>query len=137
MYHQQKFYKLILFRQANHLYKSEIKEVLEQILVECPNEFFSIQMFDHFKQLFVHDFGDGFWVAKVIHPQHWILKMRPLSQTLSNALEMSRKTHLTSTTELLLTAVCMSYIIDSKWAILESPGRKPDWEGMKSLLIRK
>ena len=54
MYHQQKFYTLILFRQVDHLYKSEIKEVLIQILVEHQNYFFSIQMFGHLKQLFEH-----------------------------------------------------------------------------------
>ena len=36
------------------------------------------------------------------------------------------KTPLTSTVELLSKAVCISCIIDSNWAILESPGRKPD-----------
>ena len=54
------------------------------------------------------------------------LKMRPSCQTLSNALEMSRKTPLTSTVGLLAKAVCISFIIDSNWAILESPVRKPD-----------
>ena len=63
--------------------------------------------------------------------------MRPSCQTLSNALEMSRKAPLTSTVGLLSKAVCISCIIDSNWAILESPERKPDWEGIKSLLLRK
>ena len=51
-----KFYTLILFRQADHLYKSEIKEVLIQILCGTPEWIFSFQMFDHLKQLFVHVF---------------------------------------------------------------------------------
>ena len=63
--------------------------------------------------------------------------MRPSCQTLSNALEMSRKTLLISTVGLLSKAVCISCIVDSNWAILESPGRKPDWECVKSLLLRK
>ena len=37
MYHQQKFSTLMLFREADHLYKSEIKNVLIQILVERQN----------------------------------------------------------------------------------------------------
>ena len=37
MYHQQKLYTLILFYQVHHLYKSEIKELLIQILVERQN----------------------------------------------------------------------------------------------------
>ena len=53
--------------------------------------------------------------------------MRPSCQTLSNALEMSRKALLTSAVGLLSKAVCISFIIDRKWAIHESPGRKPDW----------
>ena len=48
---------------------------------------------------------------------------------------MSRNTPLTSTVGLLLNAVCLSYIIDSSWAIRESPGRKPDSEEVKSLLL--
>ena len=40
--------------------------------------------------------------------------------------EMSRKIPFTSTVELLSKGVCVSDIIDSDWAILESPGRKPD-----------
>ena len=45
MYHQQNFYTLILFRQVDRLSKSEIKEVLIQILVERQNWFFSIFIF--------------------------------------------------------------------------------------------
>ena len=52
--------------------------------------------------------------------------MKPSCQTLSNALEMSRKTPLTSAVGLLSKAVYISCIIDSNWTIHESPGRKPD-----------
>ena len=34
-------------------------------------------------------------------------------------------------------AVCISWIIHKSWAIQESLGRKPDWEGVKSLLLGK
>ena len=51
--------------------------------------------------------------------------------------EMSRKTPLTSTVGLLSKTVCISCIFDSNWAILGSPRRKPDSEGVKSLLLRK
>ena len=52
--------------------------------------------------------------------------MRPSCQTLLNALEMSRKTPLTSVVGFFSKAVCMSCIIDSNWVIHESPGIKPD-----------
>ena len=48
---------------------------------------------------------------------------------------MSRNTPLTSTAGLLSNAVFISYIIESIWAILESPGKKPDCEEVKSLLL--
>ena len=63
--------------------------------------------------------------------------MKPSCQTLSKALEMSRKTPLTSAVGLLSKAVYISCIIDSNWTIHESPGRKPGWDGVKSLLLRK
>ena len=44
--------------------------------------------------------------------------------------------HLTSTVGSLSKAVCISCIIDSSWAILESSGRKPDGVA-KGLLLRK
>ena len=59
------------------------------------------------------------------------IKMKPSCQTLSNALEMSRKTPFTSAVGLLSKAVYISCIIDSNWTIHESPGRKPDWDGVK------
>ena len=70
-------------------------------------------------------------------PYDFNLKKRPSCQTLSNALEMSRKTPLTSTVGLLSKAVCILCIIDSNWAGDESLGRKPVREGIKSLLLRK
>ena len=55
-----------------------------------------------------------------------------MSQTLSNTCEMSRKIPLTSTVGLLPKAVCISCIIDSNWAILESSKwprlRTPTWQ---------
>ena len=70
-------------------------------------------------------------------PYDFNLMMRPSCQTLLNAFEMSRKTPLTSTVGFSSNAVCISWIIDSSWAMHESPGRNPDWEGGKSLLLRK
>ena len=60
---------------------------------------------------------------------------RPLCQTLSKALEMSKNTPLTSVRGLLSKLVCISWTIDKSWAIHESPGRKPDCQGVKSLLL--
>ena len=34
-------------------------------------------------------------------------------------------------------AVYISCNIDSSWAMQESPGRKPDWEDVKSLFCKK
>ena len=63
--------------------------------------------------------------------------MIPSCQTLSNAFDMSKKTPLTSTVGFSSKAVWISWIIDNNWAIHESPGGKPDWESVKSLLLRK
>ena len=46
--------------------------------------------------------------------------------TLSNALDMSNKTPITSLVGSLSNTVCISCNIDSNWAMQESPGRKPD-----------
>ena len=48
---------------------------------------------------------------------------------------MSRNRRLTSPVGLLSNAVCISCIIESSWAMHESPGRKPDCEELKSLLL--
>ena len=58
-------------------------------------------------------------------------------QTLSKAFEMSRNTPLTSSAGLFSKAVSYSCIIESSCAIHESPGRKRDCEGVKSLLSLK
>ena len=50
---------------------------------------------------------------------------------------MSRNTPLSSTVGLLSNAVCVSCIIESSWAIHESPGRKPDCEEVKRFLLWK
>ena len=50
---------------------------------------------------------------------------------------MSRNTLLTSTVEFLSKAICMSRKIESSWAIHKSPGRKPDCEKVKSVLLQK
>ena len=50
---------------------------------------------------------------------------------------MSRNTPLTSTVGLLSNAVCISYVIESSCAIHESPGRKPNCEEERSLLLWK
>ena len=34
-------------------------------------------------------------------------------------------------------AVCISCNIDSSWAKKENPGKKPDWESVKSLFLKK
>ena len=49
----------------------------------------------------------------------------------------SKTIPLTSTVGLSSKADCISCIMDSSWAIHESPGRKPDWECVKKLLCRK
>ena len=63
--------------------------------------------------------------------------MRSSCQALSNALGISQKTSLTSTIGLLSNAIDILCIIDSNWAIHESPGRKNDWESVKNLLLIK
>ena len=71
-------------------------------------------------------------------PYVFNLNNKPSCQILSNALEMSKKIHpLTSTVGLSSKADCISCIMDSSWAMHESPGRKPDWEGVKTFLCRK
>ena len=48
---------------------------------------------------------------------------------------MSKNTPVTSTVGLLSNAVCISCTIKSRWAIHESPSRKPDCEEVRSLLL--
>ena len=48
---------------------------------------------------------------------------------------MLLKIPLISAIELLPNVIYISRIIGSDWKIHESPGRKPDWEGVKSLLL--
>ena len=61
--------------------------------------------------------------------------MIPSCQTLSKAFDISKKTPLISTIRFSSKAVWISGIIDNNWEMQESPGRKPDWEGVKSLLL--
>ena len=63
------------------------------------------------------------------------MNKRPLFQTLSKAFELSRNTPLTSIIRLLSNAVCISSIIESNWTIHKPPGRKPDCEECKGLLL--
>ena len=50
---------------------------------------------------------------------------------------MSKKTPLTSTVCLLSKLMGTSWIMDKNWVVHESPGRKPDFEGVKSFLLTK
>ena len=54
-------------------------------------------------------------------------------QTFSTVFDISKKTPLTSTAGFSSKAVWVLWIIDNNWAMHESSGRKPDWEGVKSL----
>ena len=63
--------------------------------------------------------------------------MIPSCQTLSKAFDISKKAPLTSAAGFSSKAVWISWIIDNNWAIQESPEKKPDWEGVKSLLLWK
>ena len=65
-------------------------------------------------------------------PLHSSLKSRPSCQTLSNALDISRKTARVSLDGNSSKAVYiyMQYVIDKSWLIVESPGRNPDWLGV-------
>ena len=58
-------------------------------------------------------------------------------QTLSKTPDISKKTPLTSMVGFSSKAIWVSWIIDNNWAILESPRGKPDWQGVKILLLRK
>ena len=48
---------------------------------------------------------------------------------------MSRNILLTSTVGLLPSGACISYMIESSWAIHESLAGKPDFKALKSLLL--
>ena len=56
---------------------------------------------------------------------------------MANALEMPKKIPITLAVGLSSKADCISRIMDSNWAMPESPGNKPNWEGVKGLLCRK
>ena len=63
------------------------------------------------------------------------LKIRPSCQTLSKALDMSKKTFVTSNP--LSEDVKISWVIFNSWLIQELPGWKPDWFLELSLLEEK
>ena len=50
---------------------------------------------------------------------------------------MPKKNPLTLTVGFSSKVDCISCTMDSSWAMYESPGRKHDWEDVKSLLCRK
>ena len=58
MYHLQTFCTMNLFNQENHLCILKTGVVLVLILVDFQTLFFSSQMFDHLRQLFLLDFQD-------------------------------------------------------------------------------
>ena len=63
------------------------------------------------------------------------LKQRPSCQTLSKALDMSKKTALVSSTFSNVSKI--SVVIDRSWLMVESPGRNPDWFLVKRLFLEK
>ena len=94
---QQKFYTLILFRQADHLYESEMKEILITDPCGTPELIFLHPDVWPFKTTLRSRFWRSFLSSESNLPStlyDFNLKMRPWCQTLSNALEMSRKTPL-------------------------------------------
>ena len=83
----------------------------------------STQKSDHLKQPFVYDFQYKFPVEKVTHHQCHILS-RYQEIHLSHQQDCYQKQF-------------VFHVINSSCPIHESPGRKPDWEGVKSLLSLK
>ena len=65
------------------------------------------------------------------------LKISPSCQTLSKALDMSKKRLLTSNP--LSKVVKISWVIDNSWFMQESPGWKPEWflEVFKEFISRE
>ena len=63
------------------------------------------------------------------------LETSPSYQALSKALDMSKKALLTSNP--LSKGVKISWVIDNRWLMQESPGWKPDWALEMSLLAEK
>ena len=68
-------------------------------------------------------------------PFSFNLKISPSYQTLSKALDMSRKALLTSNPS--SKDIKISWVIDNSWLIQESPGWRPDWILEMSLLAEK
>ena len=67
--------------------------VLKRNLVGHLHKYFAMKTFDHLEQPFANDPLDKFMVTLEGYRQHhkFNLKFKPSSQTLSNALEISRK----------------------------------------------
>ena len=108
----------MVFCQADHLYKLEIKEALMLILVELKNLFSSIQK--SIKTPFCLWFSRSFRSRESnpsSAPEACNLNKGPMCQTWSKAFEMSRNTPFTSTAGLLSKALCISSIVDSSCAI--------------------
>ena len=118
-YHLEIFYTLKLFNLVDHLGQSKIKVPLLLILAELQS-FFLLRCF----KLIVLNFQHRFWVAKVVHPQHYNWNMITSCQTLLKDLRYLNQLF----TRFSSIAVWFSLIIDKNQAIHESPRRKPDWE---------
>ena len=69
---------------------------LKQTLVEHLHKHFAMKTFGHLEQFFADDQLDNFLVTLEGYPQHHKFLIKPLCQTLSNALEISRKVLLIS-----------------------------------------
>ena len=138
-YRQWEFYTVKLFRQVDRLYKQEIKVFVVPYLLELQNKFFSIQIFDHLKWFFVHDFEDSFWEAKTIHSQRRmpLFKNETIMWNFVKCFGNVKKNTSHINSRIVIKRSLYLCIIDSNWTIHKSPGRKSDWEGAKNLLLRK
>ena len=65
------------------------------------------------------------------------LQSKPSCQTLSNALDISKKTDLTSRDGLQSKASNISCVIASNWFGHESDRKNPDWFGLSSFCSKK
>ena len=141
MYHQQTFRIMKLCHLDNHTCILEIELILTPILAELKKWFISTLKLDHLSLLFVCAFGDLNFLQSE-SSSHWAPYALNLYKglpwyTLLNALDISKKTPLTSTSGISSNSVCISWIIDNKWTIHESPRTKPVRKGVKSLLLIK
>ena len=137
MYHQQIFCIMKICHLEDQLCKLEKEVIVTRILEVLQIWFLSTLKFYHLRLPFVSAFEDNFFKLKVVQlERHMVLTyIRDYIMPYFIKCVGYKKTPLTSTSGFSPDSVCIFWIIVSNWAIREYPRTKPDWQGVKGLLL--